>query len=68
MHATNLANKIYLLRKSRLDALTSRLDKRVQIGNRVVGAIMLSPTDAASQELAVGSAQRVLSGTRAGST
>ena len=40
--------------------LTSRLDKRVQIGNRVVGAIVLSPTDAASQEAAVGSAQRLV--------
>ena len=33
---------------------------RVQIGNRVVGAIMLSPTDASSQESVVGSAQRVV--------
>ena len=40
----------------RLDALTSRLDKRVQIENRVVGAIVLSSTDAASQEPVVGSA------------
>ena len=45
---------------SRLDALTSRLDKRAQIGNRVVGAIVLSPTDTASQEPVVGSAQRVV--------
>ena len=46
---------------SRLDALTSRLEKRVQIGNRVVGAmIVLSPTDAASQEPVMGSAQRVV--------
>ena len=45
---------------SRLDALTSRLDnKRVQI-YRVVGAVVLSPTDAASQEPVVGSAQRVV--------
>ena len=44
---------------SRLDALTSRLDKHVQTGNRVVGAIVLSPTDAASQEPVVSSAQRV---------
>ena len=29
-----------------LDALTSRLHKRVQIGNRVVGAIVITPTDA----------------------
>ena len=33
---------------------------RVQIGNRVVGAIVLSPTDAASQEPVVGLAQRVV--------
>ena len=45
---------------SRLDALTFRLDKRVQIGNGVVGTIVLSPTDAASQEPVVGSAQRVV--------
>ena len=54
--------------KSRLDTLTSRLDKRVQIGNRVVGALVLSPTDAASQEPVVGLAQRIVVGTRAGST
>ena len=46
--------------QSRLDALTSRLDKRVQIRNRVVGSIVLSPTDAASQKPMVGSAQRVV--------
>ena len=57
MRATNPANKIRLLYKV---ALTSRLDKRVQIGNRVVGAIVLSPTDAASQEPVVRSAQRVV--------
>ena len=34
----------------------SRLHKRVQIRNRVVDAIDLSPTDAASQEAVVGSA------------
>ena len=50
--------KIRLLRKSRLDALISHLDNRVQIGNRVVGAIVLSPTDAANQEPVVGSAKR----------
>ena len=58
MRTTNPANTIRLLRKVALDALTSRLDKRVQIGNRVVGAIVLSPTDAASQEPLAGSAQR----------
>ena len=41
---------------SRLDALTSRLDKCVQIGNLVDGAIVLSPTNAASQKAVVGSA------------
>ena len=46
--------------QSRLYALTSRLDKRVQIGKRVVGATVLSPTDAASQEAVVGSAQRIV--------
>ena len=45
---------------NRLDALTSRLDKRVQIGNRLVDAIVLPPTDAASQKAVVGSAQRVV--------
>ena len=45
---------------SRLNALTSRLDKRVPIGNRVIGALVLLPTDAASQEPVVGSAQRVI--------
>ena len=35
---------------------------RVQIGNRVVGAIVLSPTDAANQESVVGLAQRVVVG------
>ena len=49
-----------LLAYSRLDALTSRLDKRVSIGNRVDGAIVLSPTDAASQQAVVGSAQHVV--------
>ena len=47
-----------------IDALTSRLHRRVQIGNWVVGAIILSLTEAASGEL--GAACR--SGTRAGST
>ena len=45
---------------SRHDALTSRLYNRVQKGNRMVGAIVLSSTDAASQEPVVGSAQRVV--------
>ena len=36
------------------------VDKRVQIGNRVVGAIVLSSTHAASQKAVVGSAQRLV--------
>ena len=36
------------------------LHKGVQIENRVVGTIVLSPTDAASQESVVSSAQRVV--------
>ena len=54
MNATDPANRIYL------DHLTSRLHERVQIGNRVVGAIVLSLTDAASQEVVMGSAQGVV--------
>ena len=45
---------------SRLDALISRLGKRVQKEIRVVGTIVLAPTDAASQEDVVGSAQRAV--------
>ena len=45
---------------NRLDAIPSHLDKRVQIRNRVVGAIVASPTDAVSQEPEVSSAQRVV--------
>ena len=45
---------------NRFNTLTSHLHKRVQIGNRAVGAIVLSPTDAASQEAVVGSAQRIV--------
>ena len=43
-----------------LDALTFRLDRQVQIGSRVVGALVLSPTDAASQGPVLDSAQRVV--------
>ena len=43
-----------------LDAPLPRLDKRVQIGNRVAGVIVVSLTVAASQEAVVGSAQRVV--------
>ena len=53
---------------NRLDALTSRLDKRVQIGNCVVCVIVLSLTDAASQEAFVRSAQRVVVARAAAST
>ena len=45
---------------NRLDAVTSRLQHDVQIRNRVVSAIGLSPTDAASQETMVSSAQGVV--------
>ena len=58
--ATNSTNKIRLLRIVGLDVLTSRLEKRAKIRNRVIGAIVLSPTDAASQEAMVGSAQRIV--------
>ena len=44
---------------NRLDALTSRLHERVQIENRMVGAITLSPIDSVSQEAVVSAAQRV---------
>ena len=43
-----------------MDDLTSRLHKGVQIGNRGVDVIVISPTDAASEEDVVGSAQRVV--------
>ena len=45
---------------NRLDALTSRLDERVQIGYQVVGAFVISPTNAATQEAVVGLVQRVV--------
>ena len=45
---------------SRLDAFTSRLGKRVQVGKCVFGAIVLSPTDAANQKAVVDSAQSVV--------
>ena len=60
MRATLSPNRIRLLRNNRVDALTSRLHDGVQIGNRVVGVIVLSPTDAASQQAVVGSAQPVV--------
>ena len=59
MRATNPSDKIHLLRKV-ASMLSLRLEKRVQIENRVVGAIVLSPTDAASQEPVMGSAQLVV--------
>ena len=60
MRATNPVNKIRLLRN-----VTSMLSLPVLISVSgweigVVGAIVLSPTDAASQEPVVGSAQRVI--------
>ena len=62
MPATNSASRILrLLCLKPLDALTFRLhDKRAHIGNRVVSAIVPTPTDAASQESVVGSAQPVV--------
>ena len=61
MRTTNPANKILLRRKvASMLSLTSRLDKRVQVENRVVDTIVLSSTDAASQKAVVGSAQRVV--------
>ena len=57
--ATNPENKIRLLRKVALMlSLPVLISVCVQIENRVVGAIVLPPTDAASQEAVVGSAQR----------
>ena len=48
------------LAQYRLDALAPRLHKGVEVGDRVVGAIALSSSDAAGQEAVVGSAQRVV--------
>ena len=58
MRATNPAIKI--LRKVASMLSLSVLDKRGQVGNRVVGANVISPTGAASKEPVVGSAQRVV--------
>ena len=44
----------------RLDSLASRFHERVQIGNRLVDVIILSPTDTASQETVMGSAKYVV--------
>ena len=61
MRATNPANKIRLLRKvASMLSLPVLINMCVQIGNRVVGAIVLSPADAASHESVVGSAERVV--------
>ena len=48
------------LAQCRLDARAPRLHKGVEIGDQVVGAIVLSPSDAASQKAVVGLAQRVV--------
>ena len=48
------------LAQCRLDALAPRLHEGVEEGDRMVGAIALSPSDAAGQEAVVGSAQRVV--------
>ena len=45
---------------NRLDGLASRCHERIRKGKRVVAAIVISSTDAASQEAMVGSAQRVV--------
>ena len=45
---------------NRLDALTSHINKGVQIGNRVVGDIVLSPTNLVYQEAVMYSAHRVV--------
>ena len=44
----------------RLDALAPHLHEGVEVGDRVVSAIVLSPSDAAGQEAVVGSAQHVV--------
>ena len=46
--------------RTRSDALTSHLDKRAQIGYWLVGAIFLWSSHAVSQEVAVGSGQRIV--------
>ena len=48
------------LAQRRLDALAPRLHKGFEVGDRVVGASVLSPSDAARPEAVVGSAQRVV--------
>ena len=48
------------LAQYRLDDLAPRLHEGVEVGDRVVGAIVLSPSDAAGQEAVVGWAQRVV--------
>ena len=48
------------LAQYRLDGLAPRLHEGVKVGDRVVGAIALSLSDAAGQEAVVGSAQRVV--------
>ena len=56
MRATNPVNRIRLLR-----SIASILSlEGVKVGDRVVGAIVLSPSDAAGQEAVVGSAQRIV--------
>ena len=53
---------------NRLHALTPRFHERVQTENWMVGAVVLSPTDAAIQEAVVGSDSVAChSGTRTGS-
>ena len=45
----------------RLDALAHRFHWAFEVGDRLVNASALSPSDAAGQEAVVGSAQRVYS-------
>ena len=59
VRATNPANKSPLHEVASLLSLSVLINKRVQIENRAVAAVVLSPTNAASQETVVRSAQRV---------
>ena len=59
MLATNPTNRIHLLRVI-ASIISVPVFTKVQIGYRVVGAVVLSSTDAASQKAVVGSSQRLL--------
>ena len=60
IRTTNLANRIHLLHMITSIALISCFHERVVIGDRMVSANVISPTDAVNQEAVVGSAQRVV--------